>query len=642
MITFLILTLTAVVFVLGQYSLQEDLSSLAVKLFAVYTFCCFVDLVFGFLSLRRTVGRRNVRTGVLHPLSWVGRCFSGYQEAISYRLSSLTSQIEENVDEPELEIPAPTLNSEQSFFEQTLSELEFSFKANSAAVIIQDNVKGPVRILIKGQKGKRLEESLRGIFLSYFNDGNTQCLGSLDTLHHDFPTGQLSGLGIRYLVSTAFERQEKKGLLYLGFASDREPAISVQNRLADFTKRLERELSTLNRFQELRSQVDKAEKVSEARTEFLTHISHDIKSPLNNVKAILNLLEFDEAEESEGKKLVEAAHRNCDSVAELVESLIDFAKHRAGKLTANKSVFNLSQLVDELMQEFEAVAKVKGLSLNFVSPVTAVPCFADRTQIRRVISNLLSNSIKYTQFGKISLSISNQGLNNWLMRISDSGQGFSEQELKEIFTPFTRFASTDSEGAGLGLSVCKILSEINGGSLELCSEIGVGSVFGLSLPSAIKEKQTPLDSSNPVELSLVSSQVVKNKVGDRLQGLRLLVVDDDIDATQTLARILAKEGAEVAQAVTVPDALSIINFDQQDVVISDAIMPEGGGKRLIKYIKLNHPEIAVLVVSGDPKVAEELVALGAACVMDKPLHISELIDYLEDVLRCRNEMAVGS
>lgn len=118
-----------------------------------------------------------------------------------------------------------------------------------------------------------------------------------------------------------------------------------------------------------------------------------------------------------------------------------------------------------------------------------------------------------------------------------------------------------------------------------------------------------------------------------LVGLRLLVVDDDLDTTKGLARILAREGADIAHAITVPDAMSILNFDKPDVLITDENMPLGGGSKLIKYVRLNLPNTAVIVVTGDVSKAEELIALGAACVMDKPVHMPELIDYLEDVLR---------
>lgn len=134
---------------------------------------------------------------------------------------------------------------------------------------------------------------------------------------------------------------------------------------------------------------------------------------------------------------------------------------------ASKVLVNLSDLVDDVVHSFEFGARAKGLTISLASPVSRVSCFADKSQVRRILINLIGNSIKYTQVGKITVRIESQDENAWSVRITDTGPGFSEEQLKELFIPFTRFDTQGIEGVGLGLTLSKILSELNGGSLQV-------------------------------------------------------------------------------------------------------------------------------------------------------------------------------
>ena len=642
MITFFIISLSIASFATGFYFEMPEVSLLTLQLFSAYVFCCFFDAICGLIFLQRTASRKGTKSNLHHPLTWVGRHLSTYQEAISYRINFIPEQQNHREAPADMQSPQPATETQESFFQQILSELESSFKPATTALIVQNKTGQALEVSMRGIRGKRLQEQLKSIFSDYFVSDDTKWLGQQDTLHHDFPTEELAALGLRYLVSSGFEQNGSKGIIMLGYGAEKDPAAFILNSLNEYAKKLERDFGTFASFQQLKSQVVKAEEVSEAKTDFLTHISHDIKSPLNNVKAILSLLREDVAGSEDSQKLVDTALRNCDSAADLVSSLVDFAKHRSGKLIANKATFNLSNLVDDVVQSFTSAAKAKGLSINFVAPIAQVNCVADKIQIMRILNNLIGNSIKYTQTGRITVGVHAQDEHTWTVRITDTGPGFSDQQLKEIFTPFTRFDTQGIEGAGLGLAVSKILTELNSGTLMLRSVEGAGSVFTVSIPAAIQENEASIinRSNKIIDFNSISQHVSQQKREKRLEGLKLLVVDDDPDSTQGLSRILAKEGADIAQANTVPDAMSIINFDRPDVLITDSKMPEGGGSKLIKFMRLNLPEAAIVVVSGDISNADELIALGASCVMDKPVHISELIDYLEDILRVNNRQQV--
>lgn len=644
MITFLIVGYSIAAFFLGVAFGAPQISLYSLQIFTAYVAACFIDGVFGLLALRRTAGRRSGRPVVRHPMTWVGRQFQSYQEAISYRINSLSDVVDQANETPEVGSPEPTAENEDNFFEQTLGELENAFRPSSCAVLLSNGEEDSLQIFIKGIRGKRLEEQLKIIFSEWFRESDQRWLGTKDTFNVDSSSEELSAFGLRYLVSVPFERDQRRGILWLGFGSSREPSGLTEQRLSDFARTLERQLGTFSQVQELRIRADEAEKVSEARSEFLTHVSHDIKSPLNNIRAILGLLRDEGLSTFDNKDIIGAALRNCDSVAELVDSLIDFAKFRSGKLVANRSVFNLSHLVSEIFESFESTAKAKNLQFSFDTSLAEIRCLADKTQLRRIISNLVSNSLKYTQSGRVHLSIQPRDEHFWTFKIMDTGPGFSDQQLKEIFTPFTRFDAQATEGTGLGLAVSKILAELNGGALELRSVQGAGSEFSVSIPAAAAgEAGAGVPRQDKIiDFSTLQQHAAQQKRAKRLAGLRLLVVDDDPEATQGLARILANEGADAAQATTVPDALSIMNFDDFDVLVTDANMPDGGGRRLIRHVRTHLPSVAVVVTTGDVSKSEELIALGAVCVMDKPVHISELIDYLEDILLSSQQPLSGN
>lgn len=604
------------------------------QLLFFYIFCWIIDCLIGLRSLDYAASGRAHGLLLRNPLTWVGRQFVRCQEAIVYRFNSCHDNLERVSTKTLIEPPEPDAENHENFFEKILLELDNSFKPFCCGVIFQEKAGMPLTVLVRGIPAQRFRDRISAFFACWFGHGLNSCLGLIDTLAHDFRFEEIADFGVRYLLSSEFEKNGQRGIIMLGFATERQPGLSILDDLKQYCKTLERDVATFASIQQLKSEVNQAQRVSEARSEFLTQISHDIKSPLNNVKAILSLLREDVAGTADSEKLVITALRNCDSAAELVGSLVDFARHRAGKLSANRGCFDLIRLVKELVQNFEPLANTKGLSLVFASSDTEANCFADRTQISRVLNNIIGNSIKYTVAGKITVGVHGKDEQAWAIRISDTGPGFSDLQLKELFTPFTRFDAQGVDGAGIGLAVSKILTELNSGALMVRSVEGAGAVFTLTLPVANKiSQQKAAGNDKIVDFRTAMGNLNRTNAGRQLENLCILVVDDDPESAQALSRILVKEGAEIAQAFTVPDAMSIINFDRPDILITDSKMPDGGGIRLIKYARLNMPETAVVVLTGDASNANELIALGASCVMDKPVHIGELVEYLEDIVR---------
>jgi signal transduction histidine kinase/ActR/RegA family two-component response regulator len=343
----------------------------------------------------------------------------------------------------------------------------------------------------------------------------------------------------------------------------------------------------------------------------LAQFSHDIRSPLSNVKAILALLRLEELR-PETVQLVEVALSNCRGVEAVVEDVIDISRMQAGKLQRKDSEVELEPLIDEVVEGFRVTAKMRGLSLSAQYPRERLVMRGDRNQLRRMVTNLLSNALKYTKFGAVTVTLARAVGDAVEIRFADTGVGMSKEQVARLFEPFTRFQGDDIEGVGLGLSIVKTLTAQHDGVIEVESTPGKGSVFVLRFPLA----QATSD-------GVAESREASNS-GYQGPRQRILVVDDDADLVRSLAKLLTRDGHEVLQAVTVHDALSIVNFDNPDLVLTDAAMPSGGGRRILQFITDGRRDIPVVFLSGDISKEQEFKALGAAAVLEKPCDFEDL------------------
>ncbi|NDC38795.1 MAG: response regulator, partial [Proteobacteria bacterium] len=346
----------------------------------------------------------------------------------------------------------------------------------------------------------------------------------------------------------------------------------------------------------------------------LAQFSHDIRSPLSNVKAILSLLRLEELR-GETAQLVAVALSNCRGVEAVVEDVIDLSRVQAGKLSRRQEHIKLEPLVSEVVDGFGVTARMRGLELITRFSDGPLAMTGDSNQLRRMITNLVSNALKYTKFGAVTV-ILRRALNQSVeISVADTGVGMSEDQVARLFEPFTRFQGAEIEGVGLGLSIVKMLTEQHGGVIDVSSTPGQGSVFTLRFPLSA-------GSNEVVEVGVQSADQASSP---RLApSKRILVVDDDADLVQSLSKLLKRDGHEVVQAVTVHDALSIINFDTPELIITDASMPSGGGKRILSFVIESRRDIPVVFLSGDTSREQEFKALGAAAVLEKPCDFEQL------------------
>jgi len=336
----------------------------------------------------------------------------------------------------------------------------------------------------------------------------------------------------------------------------------------------------------------------------LAHISHDLRSPLNNIKAILSLLRLQE-KEAANLDLVSSAIGNCSHLEELVEGILDYTQFKAGKLVARSEVFDITLCIQELIENFKIPAQVKHIALSLES-AQSFYTYADKRQVRRILSNIISNALKYTNKGSVKLSIAQTMAGRVVVSVSDTGVGMDQEQLARLFTPFTRFNASDQEGVGLGLAVSRILAEKNEGSLKAESKKGQGSVFLLNLPKAL--------AATPV------AQPAKR---------RILLLDDDIECLRTLARLLQTDNRELVLCHSEERAVAHIQNERIDLVISDHQMPQGGASYLFEQVQ-NLPPVIILTGETNPERLKQLKAMGACDILIKPVEPDELSRSLEE------------
>ncbi|WP_250655361.1 response regulator [Alkalimarinus coralli] len=384
------------------------------------------------------------------------------------------------------------------------------------------------------------------------------------------------------------------------------------------------DLRVKERTAQLAESMHKAEAASVAKSQFLATMSHEIRTPMNGVLGMAQLLAKSDLT-SQQQYYLNTINQSGEALLSIINDILDFSKIESGKLELDPIEFDLEHVAHDALHLLATTAAQKGIELIFNYDIHSARYFkGDPGRIRQILINLVGNSIKFTEKGHIQLNIYYRESEPAPLRfeVIDSGIGISKEKQENLFEAFTQAdASTTRRygGTGLGLTICKRLIDLMGGSIGVTSEPGKGTKFWFNLPLAVSQK--------PARLARAD-----------LAGIKALIVDDSHTNCVILEELLVHWGVDVTIATTHSESLRKIDSAISDgspfqLVILDYMMPGCDGFELGQQIKNKYhiPQV-MLTSSPDQNKTETLRSAGISVCLTKPYKSETLKDALEIAL----------
>lgn len=376
---------------------------------------------------------------------------------------------------------------------------------------------------------------------------------------------------------------------------------------------------------------DEKEQLKEANNfqkEFLASFSHELRSPIN---AILGLNEMIIRSDNidEIREMAIDANEAGENLMFLINDILDFTKIESGGMTLTQSEYSPRELLNKSHALMANRAKTKGLEFEIKNnPSVPEKLEGDEMKIRQIVTNLLTNAVKYTDKGSVCMVLTSEYLdedNVWLrIDVIDTGIGIAPENLDEIFNSFQRMdlnRNKNIEGTGLGLSITKSLVEMLNGTITVKSQLLEGSIFTVKIPQKIVERN-PMGSYT--RKSMKSKLEYKEQF--RAPEAKLLIVDDIAVNLKVAEGLLKNTEMQIRTAQSGREALDIIDRTQFDIILLDHMMPEMDGVEVFREIRRRNIDTPIIVLTANalPGMREEYLKVGFSDYLSKPIKPLEI------------------
>jgi two-component system CheB/CheR fusion protein len=445
-------------------------------------------------------------------------------------------------------------------------------------------------------------------------------------------------------IEHSFERIGQKTILLNGWrlVSDEDDQ-RILLTLEDISDRKQFEAERLHLLNQEQTARQQAEAANLAKDEFLSNLSHELRNPLNIMLGWAQALRTRQLDEVAISRALEVMERSAIAQAQLIEDLLDISRITSGRLRLNSQIVELTSIIEGAIDSIRNSAEAKAIQITSqLNPITIV---GDSDRLQQVLWNILTNAIKFTPSGgRVEVSLeriementadSNATLSSYAeIRVSDTGKGISAEVLPYIFDRFRQGDSSttkSSQGLGLGLAIVRHIVELHGGTVRAESPgEGQGTTIIVQLPLRSQAVMQASQSDSPV----LETLTVEEPENMPLAGLRILVVDDEVDNLELTQFALESAGAAVVTVASARAAIATLTAspDSFDALLADVGMPDEDGLSLIRQVRAldadqggQIPAAAITAYASDQE-QQQAIAAGFQQHMAKPIDLDQLV-----------------